>query len=98
MFNPEARWDRDLPREATNPELLEENISVFCLFSKGRIMPRHFIWRKHIYQVEKVLFFWKEKQGRDTINYFSLSTAQGTYQVSFSSISFCWKLNRVIES
>jgi hypothetical protein len=96
MFNPQARWDRNLPQEETAPELINEPIDMTCLFSKGKALPRYFIWKKRLYRIKKVNFFWQERQGRATLSYFSLETNSGIYQVSFSNISLSWKMNKII--
>ena len=98
MFNPQARWDRNLPQEETQDELFNEPIEMSCLFTKGKPLPRYFVWRDKIYRVKRVNFFWQERQGREILSYFSLQTNLGTYQVGFSNIAMSWKLNRVIST
>lgn len=97
MFNPEARWDRNLPQENNESESLNEAIIMVCLFDKSKPLPRYFRWRNYLYKVKKVNFFWQQRQGRETLSYFSLETNSGTYQVSFSNISLCWKMDRIID-
>jgi len=96
MFNPQARWDRNLPQEDSQGELLNEPISVTCLFSKGKTLPRYFIWRNHAYRVKRVNFFWQQRQGREMLSYFSLKTNSGIYQISFSNITLSWKIDKII--
>ena len=96
MFNPQARWDRNLPQEDNQKELLDESIAVNCLFANGRVMPRYFIWRDRLYRVKKINFFWQERQGRVVLNYFSLGTNSGIYQISFSNDTLSWKMNKII--
>jgi len=98
MFNPQARWDRKLPQKESQCELFNEPIKMTCLFTKGRPLPRYFIWRNKLYRVKKVNFFWQEQQGREILSYFSLQTNQGTYQTCFSNITLSWVLNRVIST
>ena len=98
MFNPQARWDRNLPQEESQDELFNEPIIMNCLFAKGRPSPRYFIWRNKLYRVKMINFFWQERQGREVLSYFSLETNQGTYQVCFLNIALSWKLNRVINA
>lgn len=97
MFNPQARWDRSLPQETSPEELINEPIAVVCLFAKTKAIPRYFIWRKRLYRVKKVNFFWQERQGGAMISYFALETASGIYQISFSNINLSWQINKVID-
>jgi len=96
MFNPQARWDRNLPQEDSQKELLDESIAVNCLFANGRAMPRYFIWRDRLYKVKRINFLWQERQGRVVLSYFSLGTNSGIYQISFSNNTLSWKMNRII--
>jgi len=96
MFNPQARWDRNLPQQESQGQLLNEPIQVSCLFAKGKAKPRYFIWRGRLYKVKMVNFFWQERQGRAILNYFSLDTNSGIYQISFSNITLSWQLDRII--
>ena len=98
MFNPQARWDRVLPQGDDSPEILNESIKVNCLFERGKIIPRYFIWKNKLYKVKKLNFFWQHKQGRETISSFSLETNSGTYQLSLSNINLSWKLDKIISS
>jgi hypothetical protein len=98
MFNPQARWDRNLPQQESKSDLLNEPIAVTCLFSKGKAWPRYFIWRKRLYRIKKVNFFWQERQGRAVLSYFALETNSGTYQISFSNIELSWRLNKIIDN
>ncbi|MFC1646277.1 hypothetical protein ACFL2Y_03760 [Candidatus Omnitrophota bacterium] len=96
MFNPQARWDRNLPQEDTPDGLLNEAIAMTCLFDKGKAMPRYFIWRRRLHRVKRINFFWQERQGRATLSYFALKTNSGTYQVSFSNITLSWHMDKII--
>jgi len=99
MFNQQARWDRKLPQASgNNSQLLKEKISVLCLFAKGKVLPRYFFWKNHTFRIEKVLFYWQEQQGREIISYFSLKTNEGLYQISFSNITFSWRLDKIIDT
>lgn len=96
MFNPQARWDRNLPQEHSAQGLLNEPIEMTCLFAKGKAWPRYFVWRKQLYKVKRLNFFWQERQGRAVISYFALETNRGTYQVSFSNVVLSWRLDKII--
>lgn len=96
MFNPQARWDRNLPQQESQGQLLNEPVSVGCFFAKGKTLPRYFIWRKRLYKVKRVNFFWQQRQGRAVLNYFALETNSGTYQISFSNDTLSWQMDRII--
>ncbi|MFC1753441.1 DUF6504 family protein [Thermoproteota archaeon] len=96
MFNSEARWDRNLPKEQTSEESLQEPIDMTCRFAKSKPIPRYFVWRGQAYRVKRVNFFWQQRQGRAVLSYFSLQTNQGTYQVCFSNQTLSWRIDRVI--
>jgi len=94
MFNQQARWDRDLP--AQNSADLNEPIRVMAEFEKGKILPRVFVWHKRLYRIKRVTYFWQERQGKEVLNLFSVETLAGLYQISFSSQSLSWRLNKII--
>jgi len=96
MFNPQARWDRNLPQENNTSGIPNGSLAVSCLFVKGKATPRYFIWKNRLYKVKKVNFFWQEQKGREKISYFSLGTSQGTYQISFSYLNLSWKMDKFI--
>jgi hypothetical protein len=96
MFNPQARWDRNLPQEDNHNEILDEPICVGCLFIAGKAIPRYFTWRDRLYKVKKVNFFWQKRQGGAVLSYFALETRLGTYQISFSNITLSWKIDKII--
>ncbi len=97
-FNPHARWDRHIPEaEEYQPEELNERIQVFAWFRNGKIIPRVFIWRDKKYRIKQITYNWQEKQGRQVINYFSVSTGLDLYQISFNNTTLGWRINRIIE-
>ncbi len=97
-FSPKARWDRHIPESNhDDPELLNEKIQVLAFFSGSKIYPRMFIWNDKIYKVKNITYNWQERQGRETINYFSVNTGFDLYQISFNNTSYCWKIDKIIE-
>jgi len=98
-FNPKARWDRYIPDKDTNhaePGSLDEKISVLALFKDARIYPRSFVWKNKPYEIKEITYSWQEKNGRETINYFSVSTGSDLYQISFNNTSYSWRMDRII--
>ncbi len=94
VFNYQARWDRNLPQDK-NPKL-GSSIAVICLVQNGRIIPKSFSWRNLTFNVKKVNFHWKDRQGRDTLLFFSIETDAGTYEIAFSRQSLSWHINKLL--
>jgi hypothetical protein len=61
-------------------------------------MPRSFVWRKNLYQIKQITYFWQERQGRDIISFFSVDTGCDIYQLSFNNTSFGWRLDKILNS
>ena len=95
MFNPQARWDRNLPTEKT--DYLYENIEVMASFSHGKIIPQYFQWRSHEYKINKINYTWQEKKGQEVIYYFSVNAGDDLYQISFYNKSCIWKMDKIID-
>jgi len=96
MFNPKARWDRDLPQHSS--DLLNEKIAVCTIFDKGRIYPRYFIWNKKLHKIRRITYFWQERRGGQLISLFSVDTGSEIYQLSFNNTSFGWRLDKIVYS
>ena len=98
-FNPHSRWDRHIPETDSNhnPDDLNERIEVLAWFRNGKIIPRIFIWKNKKYKITKVTYNWQERSGRETISYFSVSTGEDMYQISFNNTSYSWMIDKVID-
>lgn len=98
-FNPHARWDRQIPQSKNTytPRTLDEKIEVLALFKNGKILPRAFLWNNTRYKVTQVTYNWQERCGNQHINYFSVDTGTGLYQISFNNTSYGWRIDKVIE-
>lgn len=98
-FNPQARWDRQIPGDvdAASPEALNAIIECLAWFRNGKIYPRLFIWNNNKYKIKKITYNWQEHSGQATISYFSVSTGTEIYQLSFNNRTFGWRLDKVIE-
>lgn len=94
MFNYQARWDRELPRETS--QKFGMPIAVISLMKDGRITPSSFSWRNATFKINRVNFFWKDKQGREELIFFSVETDRGTYQIVFSSTRLSWHMDKLI--
>jgi hypothetical protein len=98
-FSPKARWDRNIPENAIpeDPAILNERIQVLAFFNDGKIYPRLFIWNNRHYRIKNITYNWQERQGRETINYFSVNTGSDFYQISFNNTSYIWRIDKIIQ-
>ena len=94
MFNHEARWDRKLPTE--NENRLGVPIEVTCIMKKGQILPQSFNWNNKIHQIKIINFFWKSREGKEELLFFSVKTQSGDYQIVFSCLNLNWHLNKLL--
>ena len=98
-FNPKARWDRHIPESSQEPitELLNEPIAVLALFKAGKIYPQKFAWHNKEYAINRITYNWQERRGQEIFNYFSVTSGEDLYQISFNNTSFGWRLDKIIE-
>ena len=97
-FSPKARWDRRIPADSPlDSGCLNEIIEVLAFFRTGKIYPRAFFWNNKIYRIKEITYHWQEKQGREVLSYFSVSTGENLYQISFHNTTYGWRLDKVIE-
>jgi len=98
-FNPQARWERNIPEtensSADNLEL-NEKIEVFAWFKNAKILPKEFVWKNKNYAIDKINYFWQQRSGTETINYFSTQSGPNTYQLSFNNSNYCWYIDKII--
>ncbi len=97
-FNPKARWDRHIPEQnhAIQEQDLNEKIQVLAWFRSGKIIPCEFIWNNKEYRIKQVTYSWQERSGGDIITYFSVSTGNDLYQISFNNTAFGWRLDKIL--
>ncbi|MDD5018827.1 MAG: hypothetical protein PHH75_06540 [Candidatus Omnitrophica bacterium] len=94
MFNHQARWDRDLPCQ--DRDRYGEPICVVCVMNKGQVIPKSFAWRNKTFDVTKIHFRWKDKQGREELIFFSVQTPCGAYEILLRSDRLSWYLVRLL--
>jgi len=96
-FNPKARWDRFIPEgDDHNTEELNDRIDVLAWFRRGKIYPKAIAWKEKLYPIQKITYNWQERCGAEMINYFSVDTGCGLYQISFNNTTYGWKLDKII--
>lgn len=91
MFSKDARWDRHTPEQSRN----EDVIDVGVIFSKGKIVPKTFVWKARKYYIEKMTYQWEEKRGGQTLQYFAVTDQTNVYYIYFNSRRMFWRLDRV---
>jgi hypothetical protein len=98
-FSPEARWDRHIPETGKEESrtAIGQRIEVLAWFKNARAYPRLFIWNNNKYKIKEITYYWQERCGLETIHCFSVSTGLDLYQISFSSVTLSWRLDRIIE-
>lgn len=95
-FNPKARWDRQPLGVNPDPETIDENIEVIARFKNAKIYPQMFIWKNKDFTITNITYNWQERRGQAVINYFSVNTDSGLYQISFNNTSFGWRIDKII--
>lgn len=99
-FNPNARWDRNIPETGQNNKStgneIDEIIEVLVLFKNSQIFPKQFLWKNKAYQITNINYHWQERTGKEVINYFSVQSGQDSYQISFNNSSYGWRLDKIL--
>ena len=89
MFNPQARWDRNLPADK---EAAAEAVEVTARFRGGAARPLSFAAGGRSLSVSRINFSWTERKGRDLLHYYSVSDSCDTYCLCFNSGNLSWHL------
>jgi len=74
---------------------INEFIETTCLFSSGQIKPIFFRWRNKLYKIQKIVFQFTKKIGREKVFYFSVETETNACQLEFNSEKQTWKLLKI---
>jgi hypothetical protein len=89
MFNPQARWDRNLPADKdSNTEAVE----VTARFRGGKMRPLSFSIGARSLAITQIHFSWTERKGKDILHYYSVSDSRDTYCLCFSAEALSWHL------
>ena len=78
-----------MPREDS---LEGDFIEVAAVFKKGTIDPRFFILKGCKVGIEKINFYWKERNGESVLHHFSVSSGDDIYHIYFDNRSFLWRI------
>ena len=94
MFNHQARWDRALPNDIS--VIPGTPVPAVCRIDKGKIFPQSFVWGGRAVAVTKVHYSWKDKKGREVLDFYSVGTPLGNFEIVFSRENLSWHLVRLI--
>lgn len=74
---------------------IKEPIKVGAIFSSNRIKPVWFVWKKNRYDIERVTFSWRSREGSAPIHHFSVTDGANLYELCFNTKTSEWILNRI---
>lgn len=75
---------------------IEEKIKVGAIFGDGqKIKPVWFVWSGRKHQVKEVTYTWRDRQGRASLYYFSVTDGQALYELSFNDQTLVWTLKKI---
>lgn len=94
MFNLKGSWDKSFLADGACG--FGDPICTLCVIHKGNVLPKSFIWKKQTFKIEKILFSWRDRRGKENIRLFSVKTSKGTYQLLFEEAKFSWHLNKLL--
>jgi hypothetical protein len=89
MFNPEARWDRNMPADSDEHSQPAE---VFARFLKGKVIPLYFVLNEQRIQISRINYAWTERKGKVLLRYFSVSDKDDTYILMLNAETMSWRM------
>ena len=89
MFNPQARWDRNLPADKDSDT---EAVEVTARFRGGHALPLCFTIGARSLAITRINFSWTERKGRTLLHYYSVSDSRDTYCLCFNAEALSWRL------
>jgi len=88
MFNPHARWDRHLPYDEQEADVIE----VGVIFKQGKILPSWFVWKDRKYTIQEITYHWTDKHGDEVFHFFSVTDGANLYQIYLNNKFMHWRL------
>lgn len=89
MFNPQARWDRPIPSDASSNT---EAVEVIVRFYKGKIIPLYFFLMESRFNIARINYSWTERKGKGMVYYFSVSDNSDNYRLFLDAEAMSWRL------
>lgn len=77
-------------------EHIDTPIKVGAIFERGKISPAWFIWEGRKYTVKGINYFWKRKEGQNTIYFFSVTEGENNFELAFYIPHLTWKLEKIL--
>ena len=90
MFNRDSRWDRSTPGSGGGS--LHDAIGVLAAFYRGRVTPRVLYWGNRQVPVDRVLYRWRDREGKTDLHFFSVTDGATVYCIVFDNQSLGWHL------
>lgn len=73
-----------------------ELIQVGVIFGgKIKLKPVWFIWRGREYQIKKITYWWREREGKTLIHHFTVTDGVNLYELSYHPTEMNWYLTQV---
>lgn len=78
-------------------ETINEKVDVIAVFKKGYedVRPFRIRWGTKDFEITKIGYHHKYKQGRNTIHVFSCTDGSNFFQLGFDAAQLSWVLERV---
>ncbi|WP_246798770.1 hypothetical protein [Deferribacter autotrophicus] len=77
--------------------MLNEKIKVGAIFYEGFPKPVWFIYYGTKIFIKKIIYQWKEREGRDVIYKYTVTEGENIYELSFSRENLEWCLVAIDE-
>ena len=74
---------------------IDERIDVGAVFTKSKLIPTFFCWRKRVFHIQEVTLTHKVRKGNVPWYFFSVVSEGNLYRLGFDVSSFSWRLDDV---
>lgn len=78
-------------------QVLCEKIKVGAIFNDAGVAPKWFVWQKRKYEIQKITYAWKTKEGEAVLYNFSTTDGVNVFQICFNSKTTLWQLVKICE-
>lgn len=73
---------------------ISSSIKVGAVFDAAKITPRWFIWKNKKYDIKKITYKWKDKEGEAELIYFSVMAEEILFEICLNKKNMEWTLVR----
>lgn len=74
---------------------ISETVSVIGLYSRAQFIPKKFLWKKRVYQVEQVTCITNIRDGAVRKRMYSVTSLGNVYRLMFNREEETWELAEV---